>query len=556
MLKILSQLNNRISAKEMKYIGIIIAAVILVSSLPYIYGFATAGPHYQFLSLNTQAPGDTNVYISMIEQAREGRLLFSNLYTSEPQKPSMFHPLWLVLGWSAWLFRIPNIIIYHLARIILTAIFLYVVYIFLSYFFDSWKKRIAALVLVAFSSGIGFIFAYSVVSFTSYDSVMLIWPSDLWISESNTFLSIYHSPLFILSQLLLILIFLLFVLWAEERSKKYLFIILGLVFFLGIVHPYDLVTVLGVLALYIVMKVIRDPAFKQAVAKLYIKKYLAIGLAMVIPAIYYLYLIKFVPAIGGWSQQNIDLSPGFYNYLTGYGAILLLAIFGVPRLIKTKNNFHLFLLSWLVANIVLIYLPHLSFQRRLTNGLHIALAILAVIGLFECYEFFIKKIKSEIKRTIMAAISLWLLAILLFGSTLFVVLKGFYKYSIKAPPYYITQDEAQAIYWLKDNTPKDSIILSHGFTGNVIPALSMRLVYIGHGHQTLNWDYKSQKVSDWFSSKKMTESERQQFLADNKINYLYYSDIEKTLGNYQPGGKNYLLPVYRNNEVVIYKVKI
>lgn len=156
----------------------------------------------------------------------------------------------------------------------------------------------------------------------------------------------------------------------------------------------------------------------------------------------------------------------------------------------------------------------------------------------------------------MAAISLWLLAILLFGSTLFVVLKGFYKYSIKAPPYYITQDEAQAIYWLKDNTPKDSIILSHGFTGNVIPALSMRLVYIGHGHQTLNWDYKSQKVSDWFSSKKMTESERQQFLADNKINYLYYSDIEKTLGNYQPGGKNYLLPVYRNNEVVIYKVKI
>jgi hypothetical protein len=153
-----------------------------------------------------------------------------------------------------------------------------------------------------------------------------------------------------------------------------------------------------------------------------------------------------------------------------------------------------------------------------------------------------------------SSICIWVLAILFFGSTLFIVFKGFYRYSIKAPPYYITKEEAQAMYWLKDNTSSEAIILAHGFTGNVIPALSARRVYAGHGHQTLDWDYKSKRVSQWFFNKKIDNAEREKFLTDNKIDYLFYSSLEKTLGEYNPSIQDYLKPVYQNNEVVIYKV--
>jgi len=80
--------------------------------------------------------------------------------------------------------------------------------------------------------------------------------------------------------------------------------------------------------------------------------------------------------------------------------------------------------------------------------------------------------------------------------------------------------------WLKANTPHNSIILSSFHNGNVIPLYSDRIVYAGHGPMTIFLNDKMEKVENFYSTKNKT-SEIFNFLRQERINYVFFSEDEK-----------------------------
>ena len=113
-------------------------------------------PHGQtYLYGNVPDSYDSQVYFAFIDQNAQGHVLYKNLFTSEPQKAVLFHPLWLILGgverWSGW--TAPAV--YTGARAMFGLGLVMVIYLIIAHFLHSPRWRFAALAMVIFGGGFG-----------------------------------------------------------------------------------------------------------------------------------------------------------------------------------------------------------------------------------------------------------------------------------------------------------------------------------------------------------------------------------------------------------------
>ena len=92
-------------------------------------------------------------------------------------------------------------------------VFLFLLYLFIANVFKLIKWRKIVFLILSFGSGLGI---FTLRGNWSSEYLYEHLGTDFWVSEGNTFLSLFHSPLFILSQLLIFLIFW----WVIERLAK------------------------------------------------------------------------------------------------------------------------------------------------------------------------------------------------------------------------------------------------------------------------------------------------------------------------------------------------
>lgn len=72
---------------------------------------------------------------------------------------------------------------------------------------------------------------------------------------------------------------------------------------------------------------------------------------------------------------------------------------------------------------------------------------------------------------------------------------------------YLNKEVKEAMLWLRENTNEEDVILSSLETGNLIPAISLRQVYLGHLHGTAQAEEKLARVERFF--KKGSDAEKQ-----------------------------------------------
>ncbi len=89
---------NSFTRKEIIFVFLFSLLIIFITSLPYIYGATSANNNEHFTGLYYVDTPDTNAYLSFIQQAREGHLLFKNLFSIEDRGRNIFLPLFFVLG--------------------------------------------------------------------------------------------------------------------------------------------------------------------------------------------------------------------------------------------------------------------------------------------------------------------------------------------------------------------------------------------------------------------------------------------------------------------------
>lgn len=417
--------------KKQTIIAIIFSAfVILAVNSPLIYFYLFPKNGMEFLGRGHINSQDVYTYVSFIEQAKRGAAVFQNLYTTEPQKPSLIRPSYFIIGQAAKITGVSSIAAYHVARIILSIIFCFALYRFLKHFFDKENELTTTFAMVLTASGLGF----AVANFLP-DSI------DLWIPEAVTFLSLFEAPHFILSQILLLSGYIFFLEYLKNKSAQDL-ILLGLMFFaLSFEHPFNLVTVVPTLSLtYFFSRKKLDPALLLAGVA-------AIGLVIQV------ILTITNPTLLSWQAQNNLPPPAPSAFLIGYGLITLLALVGIEE--KMREGLYpqiKLLLTWIAVTFVLAFSP-INFSRRLLEGVHVPIAILASIGLSATLIKFGKDSRKAVAFIIICVLSL---------SSVYAIFKNFevINQDVKDNYYYhITKEEAKAIEWLGENSAPNDIIL-------------------------------------------------------------------------------------------------
>ncbi|MBU1146055.1 hypothetical protein KKD80_00715 [Patescibacteria group bacterium] len=532
-----------INFKEWKFVGLLSIVVIIITFLPTLVGLIVTPEDSVFLGTQHINVEDTPIYYSWIEQAKEGHLLFKNLYTTEDQIRYIFDPFWLGVGLFAKMFSLSAFAVYQLARIFLIPIFLAIAYIFISYFLEEEKKRKLCFIFLIFTSGFGgFVALGSLLGLFNFSPP----PMDLWVAEATTFYALYHSPHFLASITLTLLIFLLILLSFEKRKIIYSLLagLSALLFFQF--RPYHIPTIYGVLAVFIIIQSIRTSKIRWDL----IKHYLLLILVSSPAIIYHLWTLNTFWSRQQFALQNNLLTPSFYNFTITYGLLFLLSFFGILFLLqkKQKNNKDIFLLTWWGAQIILPYLPIINYQRKMMEGLHVIMVIMTILGLFYLQDVF--KNRDFLKNKSLLAV---LFMLFFTFSNYFIITLDLSFYLNPSPRAFLKQNETSAMLWLKKNTLEESIIFATYRTGNLIPAFAVRTVYLGSWGNTAASRTKQEQTKQFFEV--YPDKARAAFLELNNIDYLFFGPEEKAAANFDPNTADYLEKTYQNDEVEIYKVK-
>lgn len=525
--------------KKEYLLAVVIGIVVLFfSNLYLLSGILEPKSDLVFLGRRVINSQDAYTYVSFIEQARQGRVLFENLYTSEPQNATLLRPSYTLLGLLAFLGNTSSIGAYHIGRIFFSILFLFVLYIFIKQFFDTPKKRLLAFSIILFSSGLGFI-----------AGGFLPESADLWIPEAITFLSIQEAPHFILSQTLMLLAF-MFLLkgWRSGRVKYFVFSFLTL-FFLGFEHPYNLFTI----GLTVIFMAIYLWITKKVTGKVLLMGLSGTILGCIVGNAYQLVEFMRNPILRSWAFPSPSPIP--MNYIVGYGLIMVFAVFGLEIFLRERKMPQVLIVCWVVATSVVLYSP-IYFQRRLSEGFHIPLAILATEGVIIVSIFLSKFVLKEVRKAVLYITVCMLTFIMMIGTFVGVYsdVTTISQNSKASYYYYLLAQEVEAMDFLRDNMGPHDIVLSNWFYGNIIPGIAGRKVFIGHKAQTTQFDKKVDLVNKFILSKDTNQA--YQFLKTNNITYVYVGKNDSMLRyGFKPSEKPYLVKVFDEGEAKVYKVR-
>jgi hypothetical protein len=201
-----------------------------------------------------------------------------------------------------------------------------------------------------------------------------------------------------------------------------------------------------------------------------------------------------------------------------------------------------FLALWAVALLLLAYAP-VTVQRRLVEGVWVALSVLAAAG--------VRAIPLE--RSVRRLVAVGVLAISLLTSL--VLLGGGILQAVRpAVPVFRPAAEVAAFEWLAEHAPPGSVVLAAFDTGNALPAWAHVRSVIGHGPETAHLEIIQPKVEAFFGGE-LKGSEADAFLGDRRVDYVLRGPAETALGPWETLPTNRLEPVFDDSGYVIYLVR-
>jgi arabinosyltransferase C len=490
--------------------------------LPYLFVMAIAPPGSTFSGFMWN-PDDQCVYLSWMEQARQGHFFLRNLFTNDEQRGISVHLFFWLLGRIGALTHLPGPTIYHAARILFGITTLMLAYRLHAFFTPDLGTRRLGFWMVSLSAGLGWL-----PFFWDYKGH---GPVDVWQPEAITFASIYTNGLFCISLTLMLGIVIL-LLQAEVMGQARYALGAGITcFLLANIHGYDVITLAAVWGTYLLVKGIatrRVPWRDLGMA--------GIAAAVAFPAAAYQYYVFSVDPVFSKRVEVATTSPGFWRYLLGYGLLLPLAAMGAW---KGRAGVG-FLIVWSVVGFAVPYLP-VSFQRKMVMGLHFPLALLAAEGAMALVSRFAAGkldtkpdgTKTPARRISMQSAILFLLVAFTSGSNVRYVIRDVEKAvqnqaSTGIHPVFWPDREYAAMRWMAANTPDRSVVLASTAIGSVIPAIAGRTVYAGHWGETPRFAEKFQEIYafyrlDW------PPAQRERFLRQRGITHVYVGSWEQNI---------------------------
>ena len=523
------------SRQERRWCLALSVVVIILTSLPYLAGFASAGKDWTFTGF-VFGVGDGNSYIAKMLQGADGAWLFRTPYSAHPGAGIVAFLPHLLLGKLAAGVEIhlQLVLLYHTARLVMIPIAILATYRFSAIFLAQRVWRQWATILAAVGGGLGWLLVAS-----GQTALFGSLPLDLYSPETFGFLSFYGLPHLLLAKSLLLLA-LAFYLQPSVGWRNG--VVAGLLLLgLGLVQPLTVISAYAGIGAHLAALLLArwlgshqqplGPWLRSAVA--------AIGISIPVVA-YYAAATRFDPVVRQWAAQNILPSPHPLHYLMAYAVVLVPALLGARDLVRRESVLGLFLPAWFAALILLAYAP-VTVQRRLADGAWVALAVLAARGISTLRW-------SDRWRRVAAAL---LLAAAL-PTTLILIGGGWWAVARPSVPLYRPAAEVRAMNWLADHAAPEQVVLASFDTGNVLPAWAPIRSVIGHGPETAGLAELRPKVEGFFGNA-MTESERRALLVGQSVDFVLVGPEERKLGPWESIPPE-LRPVYDESGYTVYSV--
>lgn len=542
------QTPGSITNREWRWACAIILFVLVLTSLPYLYGYLSSPPDRQFMGLMLDVP-DHGQYLSWWREF-QGSVLISNKLTPEPNDAVFFNLLWWALAQVSRVTGLGYAPVYQVFRWIAGASFLWAVYRLIAQFLSGASQRRTAFLLIAFSSGLGWVLV--VLKYTLARGELL-YPLDVYIAEGNTFLCVLGYPHFAFAAAFIALIFeFIWRGWREEQ-KKHMIAAGVLALLLGWQHAYDLLLIYGVTGTFALLTWWKRRAFPR---RLFWGGVIVFVLSCS-GAFYSVALTTFDPV---WEEVLAQFAnAGVYtpsppHLAILFGLPLLLAVATVVGLVWKKqwSEENLFITGWFLAGAALNYIPT-DFQIHLLNSWQIPMMILATKGLYQFIAPALTGRERAVGERVRLSVSIALVLVVL-PTNLYLWVWRFVDLARHDYPFYLYRDDVAALDWLRDNTVADDIVLSSLTMGQYVPAFSGNTAFLAHWAQTVDFYDKRERVARFFDAGAPDE-ERTETVSTFGVDFVLHGPAERALGDYDVTNTSWLELAFSTPKVGVYRVK-
>ncbi len=557
--------------------------VMLLTCLPYLIaarpGFA--GPDLHFAGA-LWGVDDYNVYRSYLRQHAEGTLFARNQYTTELQVPRFVNFLFLLMGLVCRVSGLSGALVYHLFRFAGGVVLLYLLYRLAAEVGLERRGRWLTLLLASFSSGLGWI-VYRAVGEgrLPLEAANRLAPIDVaagWVAvpEGVIFLTLLVNALFVAGVALMVGAMLWGIRAAREPGWRAALVCGGLLFLLGNVHTYDVIAVYLVLLLWFAGQGLsRRLPWRQAVAKY------ALVAIVGLPTVLWQYHVQTVDPTWAAKYAVPKASPPLSGYLLGYGLPLALAIVGVAyafsrrsakgstaagqparRYLFDAQQDTLLPVLWLGVGFALVYAP-VGFQRKLAEGLHVPICLLAALALQEMTRR-LPRSSFALAAGVVVALTLPSNVYYLADGLAHARVNNLDLAPVWYPPAYLTSGERAALRWLREHTGLSDIVLCSTYFGNHVPAAAPCRVVAGHWDETVHFGRYLRLVLGFYAPFSPPEV-RGEYLRQSAANLVVYGPQERLLQRLLSVGEagrpreedpaqglTELRPVFRSENTIIY----
>ena len=457
----------------LKWMAVLLAVVLL----PYLLAYAAARPDERFTGVLGQDI-DTNTYLTKIRLGLEGHWGYVDRYTSEPHGPM---PFYLPIVWWGLVTRPVTrdpAISYRLSQGVCCVGALAASYSFVAALYSNRVQRRIAFLLIALGAGIGWMTLPLVL--VGRQSLAAV---DMWMQEATLFAAMLSMPHFAAAVALLLVAMRAFLLQTRAWSSTRAVVLVVASAVMILIHPFLALQVVVVASVYLVVQRVRGRPWRILLPA-WLLLHLGVGLA-------YLTIqagLRF--SLLGRHLVVAQLSPPPYAYALGYGALLVLALFG--GVLSVKRRLDPLPVIWFFAGVPLLYSP-VAVQRRLLEGLAIPICVLAAAMLHQVVLPWLSH-RARLVRS-----GLWIgLAITIVGSNVVLWSIACVNALSHQEPWFVSEDEAAMWNWLLENGEPDEIVLSSSRLGNRIPAHTNKRVVVGHWAETVDYAGKNAAVEQFF----------------------------------------------------------
>lgn len=540
---------SSISRNEWRFVWLTAAAVLIITSLPYLFGYLTSPPDKQFMGLMQDVP-DHGQYLAWWNSFQHA-FLASNKLTPEPNQALFFNLLWWFLAQITRFTGLGYPVIYQILRWGGGIALMVAVYRLIALFLADVSRRRLAFLLVILSSGLGWVLV--ILKYTLWQGT-LFYPQLLYNAESNYFLCMLGYPHFTLAAALMCVVFENVVRGWKENSIRRLVIAGGWSVVLGWMHAYDLIIIYAIVGVFFLLGWWQRRKFP---VRFFWGAAILAGLSA--PAALYSFLLTSLDPL--WKQVLSQFSnAGVFMPLPPYlffllGIPLFLAVATLVKWVREKkwNDERRFIGVWFILGFCLLYIPT-DFQIHMLNTWQIPIMILAAECLYDGLAPWIVRVFPRpwlgLRAAQWAALGL---LVLVLPTNLYLWSWRFIELNRHDVPYYLEKGYIQAMDWLQKNSAPESVVLSSLTVGQYIPALSGNTAFLAHWANTVNFYDKEARVNAFFDGS-AANPQREKTLSEFHVGYVIYGPAEKQLGAFSPGSVPWLAPVFQSDAVSVYQV--